>query len=329
MYTKIMKGRFLFSLLMGILPIVCLAQNTANTTYTPKIDQSCPPSIYGTIRIDEVTIMDGFSAVAFTYTTGRKGGWLALSSSTYITANGYKYDIIGWGTDTDPFTELKFDTHFDVEPNTAYKLVMFFPQIPVGVETISIIEPDGFYWKGIHINNATPIVDTSGSINNSSPTNQYLSLDKTTITAPAVGVTEYITVSSNQTWEIDYPQGDMYIASKSGSNQIKVVILKNTSNSDRTNFFNIKLKDGSKRVKVSLSQTHAQTFTCSPTRLDFDCYSTTKYLNVQTKVQWSYEAPDWIEMTWDSNSQSFAVKSSINIDKGGSKNLVFSYNDAI
>ena len=94
----------------------------------------------------------------------------------------------------------------------------------------------------------------SNSINNNSSSSPYLTLSKTSISAPAAGTTEYITVSTNREWEIQYPSGTMYSVTKYGCNQVKVVISQNTSNSARADYFNVKLKDGSKSIKVSLSQ---------------------------------------------------------------------------
>lgn len=94
---------------------------------------------------------------------------------------------------------------------------------------------------------------TSSSSSSSNSTSAYLTLSKTYITASASGTTEYITVSSNRAWEIQYPSASMYTVTKLSNTSIKVVINKNTGGS-RQDFFNIKTTDGSKTVKVSLSQ---------------------------------------------------------------------------
>lgn len=144
------------------------AANKQNYTNNPYIERPYPSNIYGSTKITGVTIMDGFTVVSWTYTTGRySGSWVALSSRTYILANGERLPIQGWATDTDPINELELDRNLTVEPNTTYNLLMMFPQIPLGVENISIIEPtsngEGFAWRGIHINNSTPIVASSKS----------------------------------------------------------------------------------------------------------------------------------------------------------------------
>ena len=80
-----------------------------------------------------------------------------------------------------------------------------------------------------------------------------LSVSKTRINATAAGTTEYITVTSNISWEIQYPSAAMYTAEKSG-NKVIVKIRENSSSDTRTDWFYIKTTDGKQSVKISLSQ---------------------------------------------------------------------------
>lgn len=80
-----------------------------------------------------------------------------------------------------------------------------------------------------------------------------LSVSKTSIITGSSGTTEYLTVSSNRAWEIQYPTGGMYSVTRSG-NTLKVTIYANTSSGTRENFFNVRLADGSKVIKVKLWQ---------------------------------------------------------------------------
>lgn len=84
-------------------------------------------------------------------------------------------------------------------------------------------------------------------------TTPYLSVDKTSISASASGTTEYITVSSNTTWEIEYASGTMYSVTRNG-NTLTVKINENTTTESRTDYFNVKTSDGNKVQKISLSQ---------------------------------------------------------------------------
>lgn len=80
-----------------------------------------------------------------------------------------------------------------------------------------------------------------------------LSVSKTSISAGASGITEYITVTCNTTWEVQYPSGGMYDVTRSG-NTLTVKIKENTSSDSRSDFFNVKTTDGSKVQKITLSQ---------------------------------------------------------------------------
>lgn len=81
-----------------------------------------------------------------------------------------------------------------------------------------------------------------------------LSVSKTSISASASGITEYITVSCNTTWEVQYPSGTMYSVTRNG-NTLTVKINANSSTESRSDYFNVKTTDGSKVQKITLSQT--------------------------------------------------------------------------
>ena len=81
-----------------------------------------------------------------------------------------------------------------------------------------------------------------------------LSVSKTSISAGASGITEYITVTCNTTWEVQYPSGTMYSVTRSG-NTLTVKINATSSTESRSDYFNVKTTDGSKVQKITLSQT--------------------------------------------------------------------------
>ena len=93
----------------------------------------------------------------------------------------------------------------------------------------------------------------SSNSSSTTQTSSSLKVNKTLVVATAKGVTDYITVTCNKAWEIQYPSGGMYTATRSG-NSVKVVISANTTTSKRTDFFNIRTTDGKETIKVSLSQ---------------------------------------------------------------------------
>ena len=96
----------------------------------------------------------------------------------------------------------------------------------------------------------------SSNSSTTTTTSSSLKVNKTLVVATAKGVTDYITVTCNKAWEIQYPSGGMYTATRSG-NSVKVVISANTTTSQRTDFFNIRTTDGKETIKVSLSQSPA------------------------------------------------------------------------
>ena len=93
----------------------------------------------------------------------------------------------------------------------------------------------------------------SSNSSTTTTTSSSLKVNKTLVVATDKGVTDYITVTCNKAWEIQYPTGGMYTATRSG-NSVKVVISANTTTSKRTDFFNIRTTDGKETIKVSLSQ---------------------------------------------------------------------------
>lgn len=105
--------------------------------------------------------------------------------------------------------------------------------------------------------NLTIYVDQAA---NSQTTTSTLSLDKTSISTYSSGTTEYISVSCNTAWEVQYASGTMYSVTRSG-NTLIVKINPNTTTNSRSDYFNVKTTDGSQIVKVNLSQSGTTTGT--------------------------------------------------------------------
>lgn len=142
-----------------------VAQNVYNITDYPIVDNPYPASKIAITTIEGVKVQEDQTIVALRYNTGNySGAWIQLSSSTYMLVNGEKYPIRTWGQFAqDKTTNLDLDYQYSVEPNTSYLFLMAFPPVPVGIENISIVEPNGFYWYGIHINNSRPLAYNGGS----------------------------------------------------------------------------------------------------------------------------------------------------------------------
>lgn len=122
---------------------------------------------------------------------------------------------------------------------------------------------------------AAPAASSSSGSSSSSTTNTYLTLDKTEFSISSYGSTEYINVSSNAAWEIQYPSGSKYSASRVG-NQVKLVVYQNTTGSSREDYFFVKTTDGSKSVKVHFSQ-YANTSSSSSSSSSYNTSSSKSY----------------------------------------------------
>lgn len=88
---------------------------------------------------------------------------------------------------------------------------------------------------------------------NNTSTMPLISLSKTSIFANAEGKTEYITVSSNVAWDVQYASGNMYSVTRNG-NTLEVTIKPNTLSESRSDYFNVKTLNSNEVIKVSLSQ---------------------------------------------------------------------------
>ena len=80
-----------------------------------------------------------------------------------------------------------------------------------------------------------------------------LSISKSQISCSASANTEYITVTSNTSWQIEHPTGTMYSVTRSG-NTLTVRINANTSTNAREDYFNVKTTDGRIVKKITLKQ---------------------------------------------------------------------------
>lgn len=119
-----------------------------------------------------------------------------------------------------------------------------------------------------------------------------LSVSANSIYADASGKTEYITVSSNVAWEVEYPSNDMYYTSRDGS-VVKVVIKSNTTPNARSDFFNIKTSDGSIVRKINLSQAAGASvrLSASKTTISAPSSGTTEYITISCGKSWELVYP--------------------------------------
>lgn len=157
----------------------------------------------------------------------------ANSGSTYITVNSNRSWKLA-NTGSSLFTVSKNGDYvsisYSANPNTSSRSDYF-----------DVVTTDGTKTVRVYVNQAAKAEEP------------YLTVNKSSLSASASGTTEYITVSSNVAWEVQYPSGSMYSVTRNG-NKLTVTINKNTSSDSRTDFFNVKTTDGSNVRKISLSQ---------------------------------------------------------------------------
>ena len=117
-----------------------------------------------------------------------------------------------------------------------------------------------------------------------------LSVSKTSISASASGTTEYLTVTCNTSWELQYPSGTMYSVTRNG-NSLTVKILPNSSTESRSDYFNVKTTDGSKVQKIQLTQYGASTLSVSKTSISAGASGITEYITVTSGKPWEVQYP--------------------------------------
>ncbi len=112
---------------------------------------------YSRSQITGVIISDDCTLVALDYYSYYDNGWVSFNSNFYITDNQhfrvnimelYVCDKEGNIVDT-----KNLDERYDVNRGERNRVLLVFPKIPRGIHEIDIIEPGGFFWRGIKINN--------------------------------------------------------------------------------------------------------------------------------------------------------------------------------
>lgn len=160
MIFNCLMRKFVIVFYLVLISFVTFSQNV---TENPYVESQFPSKKEG--GIVSVYIDQEITAVLWNYITPRNyEGWISLSSKTTLISkvNNLRLKIVSWAVfDGEDINYLNFDEQYSVKADTRYKLVMFFDQIPIGTEIISISENCGgncFYWNNIHINNSKPII---------------------------------------------------------------------------------------------------------------------------------------------------------------------------
>lgn len=112
---------------------------------------------YSKSQITSVIISDESTYVSLDYYSYYDNGWVSFNSNFYITDNQhFRVNIMGLYVcdETGYIVDSKnLDEIYNVNKGVRNRIVLEFPKIPRGIHEIDIIEPEGFYWHGIKINN--------------------------------------------------------------------------------------------------------------------------------------------------------------------------------
>ena len=218
---------------------------------------------------------------------------LNSSSSKTITiscSTSYSiYNIPSWCSITNR-TSTSFTLNYQANPNTYTR----YGSIDIGGGGTSI---------RLSLEQAAKTTTSSNSSSTTSSSNSSsLKVNKSVIVATAKGVIDYITVTCNKGWEIQYPSGGMYTATRSG-NSVKVVINSNTTSTTRSDFFNIRTTDGKETIKISLSQSGKSTSSYSSYNSGYSSYNRSRLSAYQRYKQ---SCGDF-EVTWGGLNTSFCT----------------------
>lgn len=244
----------------------------ASNPKTSNTKQSTSKTTSSTTSYLKVNGSSSNSTVYLMNTSSSKTITISCSTSYSI------YNIPSWCSITNR-TSTSFTLNYQANPNTYTR----YGSIDIGGGGRSI---------RLSLEQAAKTTTSSNSSSTTSSSNSSsLKVNKSLIVATASGVTEYITVTCNKAWEIQYPSGGMYTATRSG-NSVKVTINANTSTSKRTDFFNIRTIDGKETIKISLSQSGKSSTTSS-----YSSYNSNRNYSLSKYQQYTRYCGDY-EITW-------------------------------
>lgn len=112
-----------------------------------------------------------------------------------------------------------------------------------------------------------------------SVSNSYLSFSSS-------GGTQSITITSNRSWNLSATGSQMFSVSSYG-NTVSVRCNENTSTSSRNDYFIVQTTDGSKSIRINVSQNVAQaSLSVSKTSISCSASGTTEYITVNSNTAW-------------------------------------------
>lgn len=265
----------------------CPQNYTEASNWIAKCDDALKPKTSNTKQSPSKTTSSTTSYLKVNgYTSNSTVYLLNSNSSKTITiscSTSYSiYNIPSWCSITNR-TSTSFTLNYQANPNTHTR----YGSIDIGGGGTSI---------RLSLEQAAKTTTSSKSSSTTSSSNSSsLKVNKSLIVATAKGVTDYITVTCNKAWEIQYPSAGMYTATRHG-NSVKVTINANTSTSERTDFFNIKTTDGKETIRISLKQS-GRTATSSQSKYSSNANGSTEYSRFSKYDQYCINNGDY-EITW-------------------------------
>lgn len=246
----------------------CPQNYTEASNWIAKCDDALNPKTSNTKQSTSKTTSSTTSYLKVNGSSSNSTVYLMNTSSsktiTISCSTSYSiYNIPSWCSITNR-TSTSFTLNYQANPNTYTR----YGSIDIGGGGTNI---------RLSLEQAAKTTTSSKSSSTTSSSNSSsLKVNKSLIVATAKGVTDYITVTCNKAWEIQYPSGGMYTATRSG-NSVKVVISANTTTSQRTDFFNIRTTDGKETIKISLSQSAGSSTSSRSSYPSSSSYSSNRY----------------------------------------------------
>jgi len=246
----------------------CPQNHTEATNWIAKCNDALKPKQSNTIQSHSQGTTTKTSYLKVNGSSSNSTVYLMNTSSsktiTISCSTSYSlYNIPSWCSISNK-TSTSFTLNYQANPNTYTR----YGNIDVNGGGTSI---------RLSLEQAAKTTTSSKSSSTTSSSNSSsLKVNKSLIVATAKGVTDYITVTCNKAWEIQYPSGGMYTATRSG-NSVKVVISANTTTSQRTDFFNIRTTDGKETIKISLSQSAGSSTSSRSSYSSSSSYSSNRY----------------------------------------------------
>ena len=140
-----------------------------------------------------------------------------------------------------------------------------------------------------------------------------LSVSRTSISVGAASGTTSVTVTSNRTWKLSNTGSSLFTVSKNGD-KVTINYSANSSTTSRSDYFDVVTTDGSKSVRVRITQDAKEItepyLTVSQTSISASASGTTKTLTVSSNIAWEVQYPSatMYSVTRNGNTLTVTIK---------------------